>query len=372
MRPMPGNAAERGYALSEVSCDALLREFRKDFRIFAPVRLEGRGRFSDTDMVRYGEIRNFREMELREKSLFSPKEVLFPPSETLFHFAETGVREPSLLREDGKGLLVLLRACDIAGVDRLDAIFLGNGPEKDPYYEARRKRVVFALIECGPLGASRSGSFGSCFCVSMGTNRASGYALVLRPEDDGLSLFLQDPAFAAYLPPDAVRTSYAPSFPLEDPFPVRVPDPGDMSRAVREESLFSAAFWKDYDSRCIACGRCNTVCPTCSCFTTYDVTYEENASAGERRRVWAGCHVDRFTDMAGGHRFREKYGARMRFKTMHKIHDFHLRFGRHMCVGCGRCDDACPEYISFAACIDRVSRVVDAAASTGGDDHDAR
>ena len=48
----------------------------------------------------------------------------------------------------------------------------------------------------------------------------------------------------------------------------------------------------------------------------------------------------------------------MRFKVMHKIHDFNKRFGYHMCVGCGRCDDACPQYISFSECIDKINNIV--------------
>jgi anaerobic sulfite reductase subunit A len=65
--------------------------------------------------------------------------------------------------------------------------------------------------------------------------------------------------------------------------------------------------------------------------------------------------VDKFTDMAGGHSFRKKYGQRMRLKTFHKIYDYRKRFGANMCVGCGRCDDICPEYISFSSCINKVS-----------------
>ena len=62
--------------------------------------------------------------------------------------------------------------------------------------------------------------------------------------------------------------------------------------------------------------------------------------------------------MAGGHSFRKKKSERMRFKTFHKIYDFRKRFGFHMCVGCGRCDDVCPEYISFSECINRVSETL--------------
>ena len=45
----------------------------------------------------------------------------------------------------------------------------------------------------------------------------------------------------------------------------------------------------------------------------------------------------------------------MRFKVLHKISDFKKQFGYQMCVGCGRCDDICPEYISFSACVNRLA-----------------
>lgn len=86
-----------------------------------------------------------------------------------------------------------------------------------------------------------------------------------------------------------------------------------------------------------------------------DVYYKENERVGERRRVWAGCHVDGFTTMAGGHEFRKTKGERMRFKAMHKVYDFNKRFGYHMCTGCGRCDNVCPQYISFSSCINKVN-----------------
>ena len=122
--------------------------------------------------------------------------------------------------------------------------------------------------------------------------------------------------------------------------------------------LSKHTMWDEYDTRCIACGKCNFVCPTCTCFTMQDIYYKENENVGERRRVWASCQVDGYTDMAGGHSFRKKQGERMRYKVMHKIHDFNKRFGYQMCVGCGRCDDACPQYISLSECIEKVADVV--------------
>ena len=50
----------------------------------------------------------------------------------------------------------------------------------------------------------------------------------------------------------------------------------------------------------------------------------------------------------------------MRFKTLHKIYDYKLRFGKnHMCVGCGRCDMKCPKEIHFSETIDGLAKEVE-------------
>ena len=115
-----------------------------------------------------------------------------------------------------------------------------------------------------------------------------------------------------------------------------------------------------YDpTRCIGCGRCNYACPTCSCYTMQDVYYTDNGKVGERRRVGSSCMVDGYTNVAGGGQYRKTQGERMRFKTLHKIRDFRKRFGYDMCVGCGRCDDICGEYISFSNIINKVAAAVE-------------
>ena len=38
----------------------------------------------------------------------------------------------------------------------------------------------------------------------------------------------------------------------------------------------------------------------------------------------------------------------------HKVYDYKKKWGYHMCVGCGRCDDICPEYISFSTIVNKL------------------
>ena len=146
----------------------------------------------------------------------------------------------------------------------------------------------------------------------------------------------------------------------KDAVSVKIPD-------ALPENAATLDLWKDYSSRCISCGRCNFVCPTCTCFTMQDLFYRDNdhGCAGERRRVWASCQVDGYTDMAGGICFRKDPGERMRFKVLHKISDYKKRFGYHMCVGCGRCENICPEYISYTECLNRLDAAARSSAEGG-------
>lgn len=332
-----------GYRLQNNDFNQLLKELSKEYKIYAPKRFEKRGRFSDTDSIRYGEIQRVEEIEYTVKSHFSPKEIVYPITQTLFYFTEEEYRESQV---HDKKILVFLRPCDINGMRRLDTIFLENGPYKDVYYERLREKVKFVMMECRE-------SFENCFCVSMGSNFTDNYSMAVRFEEGAVLCDIKDEDLQSQFEGNQEKTDFTPEYVQENHITVEVPDAEKITPALFEHDL-----WKDYAKRCIGCGRCNMVCMTCSCFTTQDIAYEDNPKAGERRRVWAGCHVDKFTDMAGGHSFRKDYGSRMRFKTMHKIYDYNKRFGEHMCVGCGRCDDICPEYISFSTCIKKVNQIL--------------
>ena len=85
-----------------------------------------------------------------------------------------------------------------------------------------------------------------------------------------------------------------------------------------------------------------------------DIFYTDNGKVGERRRVWASCMVDGYTDVAGGESYRKKYGQRMRFKVLHKVLDFKQRSGYHMCVGCGRCIEKCPVGLNIVKVIKKL------------------
>ena len=180
----------------------------------------------------------------------------------------------------------------------------------------------------------------------MNSNKTEDYAMALNIRDNELYIDIKDEDLNVF---DGQSEEFEVDYVKENYIKVEIPENIDPIKVSK------APIWEEYNARCISCGRCNFVCPTCTCFTMQDIFYKENKNVGERRRVWASCQVDGFTYIAGGHSFRNSKGDRLRFKAMHKIYDFNKRFGYQMCVGCGRCDDNCPQYISFSTTIDKIN-----------------
>lgn len=325
----------------------IIEGLKGEYKIYAPVRLKGIATYSDTDVIRYGEINSAEDIVYDEKSHFSPKEIFFPITQTLFYFFNEDQHVPNI---DSQKYIIFMRPCDINAISVLDSVFIKNGQNEDFYYKRLREKVKIFMLEC-------KNGFDSCFCFSMNMNSTNDYDAAFRFLDSHIYCDIKAPEFMDAFNKNGEEAVFSPEFVQKDHVEVKVPD---INKVTME--MFDDSIWTEYTKRCIACGRCNFVCPTCTCWSMQDVAYDGQPKAGERRRVWASCHVDGYTDMAGGHSFRRSNGERMRFKVFHKIYDFKKRFGYNMCSGCGRCDDICPEYISYANSINKVTKLTE-----GGD-----
>lgn len=328
-----------GYILSREGAGKAIEALRQNYRIFAPVLKVGEGRFRDTDVIRYDFVDSFDEIELDTRSDYSYKDIVMPLSESMFFFTEDQIREANF---DDSPVIVLMRACDINAIKRLDQIYLHHGENNDYYYERRREIIKFALIGCGRACENS-------FCADMGANRTDNYAFSIDERDGNFYVDVKDGDLdGAFAGCDGSPAQVEPLYVTDTECHVERPEDVPLS-------IFKDKMWDEYTQRCIKCGRCNFVCPTCSCFTIQDLFYSDNGKVGERRRVNASCMVDGYTDVAGGLVQRKTNGERMRFKVLHKVYDFRKDFGYDMCVGCGRCDSVCPEYISFSNCINKLN-----------------
>ncbi|WP_225848850.1 4Fe-4S dicluster domain-containing protein [Streptomyces sp. HPF1205] len=241
-----------------------------------------------------------------------------------------------------------VRACDLRAIRVLDRVMTG-GRFPDPAYGSRRTGAFIVAAECTEPGAT-------CFCVSMDAGPAvdGGYDLALTEVlDEAGHRFLcrsgseEGAAVLAELPrgdaDDATRTAAAAAVRGAAEHMGRSMPPVDL-RALMRDTL-EADRWDDVTARCLSCGNCTMVCPTCFCTTTEDVT-DLTGDHAERWRRWDSCYDLDFTLLNGGS-VRASARSRYRQWLTHKIGTWHDQFGSSGCVGCGRCIVWCPTGIDL-------------------------
>ncbi|MGL6106509.1 anaerobic sulfite reductase subunit AsrA [Romboutsia sp.] len=336
-----------GYKLNKMELNDLFKDLKNEYEIFAPKRFKNQGRYSDTDIVKYDKVNSYDEIVYDEKSTYPIKEVITPITQTLYYFNEDEFRESKNPYADKK-ILIFARPCDINAQKIQDKIYLENGGFEDIFYKRIRDKVKFICIECVD-------GFDTCFCTVMNSNKTDDYSISTRFLEDGALFNIKDDEFTKYFECNK-EEDFVLNFIEKNVAEVNL---FDIENKEVLNKLKQHDVWKEYDKRCVECGSCTIACPTCSCYTTRDIVYSENANVGERRRIQASCHVDGFDEMAGGHKFRNTTGDKMRYKVLHKMHDYKEQFkDSHMCVGCGRCSDRCPEHISITATINKVNKAV--------------
>ena len=103
--------------------------------------------------------------------------------------------------------------------------------------------------------------------------------------------------------------------------------------------------WDDVADRCLTCGNCTMVCPTCFCHTVEDVTDLAGEEA-ERTRLWDSCFTLDHSYIHGGS-VHASTKSRYRQWMTHKLATWIDQFGTSGCVGCGRCIAWCPVAIDI-------------------------
>jgi ferredoxin len=235
------------------------------------------------------------------------------------------------------------RSCDMNAIAVQDRVLLeGAYVERD--YAARREGVFVAAVDCGVPG-------GTCFCVSMGTGPAvqGGYDLRLTEILEGGHRFLIEAGSTR-------GEDVLAELPTRDATPEDVQAAGHVTATAAERmgrTLESAGLrdlldrnrrhprWAEVADRCLTCGNCTLVCPTCFCTSVDDVNVLGAEQADERWRRWDSCYSVEYSHIHGGS-VRPTARARYRQWLTHKFGTWFDQFGTSGCVGCGRCITWCP------------------------------
>ncbi len=235
------------------------------------------------------------------------------------------------------------RSCDLHAMGVMDRVLLG-GRHPDPADEARRVDAFVVAVQCGQAG-------GTCFCASMGTGPTAqaGFDLALTEllDDDRHAFLVQvgserGAELAAELPctpaDEAQRAAAASAHERAA---------GQMGRQLETDGIKDLLYanlehprWDEVAQRCLTCGNCTMVCPTCFCTTVEDTT-DLTGEHVERTQRWDSCFTIDYSRLHEGP-VRASTRARYRQWMTHKLATWFDQFGSSGCVGCGRCITWCP------------------------------
>lgn len=286
------------------------------------------------------------------RTILPPKKFMLPQRETTFRFSSIdGYRD--LLAEAAKPIVLFgVHPYDISGLNILDRVF-AQGKYSDPYYVARRQNTTIIGIDYEPdekhFAYSMNADFvesgfdlllcdlGEHFMVLVGTSR--GDDIVVQS-----GCLMEEPAeadFEEYKRRSSQRRAS---------FKTRV-ELGDLPEILEME--YHSELWQEIAERCLSCGSCSAVCPTCYCFDIRD-EIELDGISGNRIRSWDSCLFKTHALVAGGENFRESRASRIKYRFYHKQRGFVAEYGRPSCVGCGRCAECCPAGIDIVHVIETI------------------
>ncbi|NFV80577.1 4Fe-4S dicluster domain-containing protein [Magnetospirillum aberrantis] len=276
------------------------------------------------------------------------KRFLYPPRQRLFAARRQGAGFQVEAEEGEEAPMAFLgpRACELAAV-ALQARVFGDKTFPDPGYQARLAAAFVVAVECGAAAST-------CFCASMGTGPevTSGHDIRL--------LEIKGQRFLAEAGSDRGReilTGLSLSAPTAADLKMvaaarKAARAGqgrvlDRDTAAALQSMPDHPRWDDVAARCLSCGNCTMVCPTCFCTTVEDVT-DLSGDHAERWRKWDSCFSVEFSYIHGG-AVRTEAKSRYRQWITHKLSTWADQFGSSGCVGCGRCITWCPVGIDITA-----------------------
>ena len=278
------------------------------------------------------------------RTILPPKKYLMPQHETLVDFTLNGNLEFKEVISTDRQVIVGVLPGDIRAIKLVDDIMMNRN--KDRNYIARRENTIIIGIDGVPDEYSYEDSVMDLkveegfdiFMTDLGNMILADVAT-----EEGMEIINSiehEPATEKYL---RLRENTLNS--QHEMFTARIDIPAKLI-PLALEGKWDHPIWEEMGSKCLSCGQCILVCPTCYCFNVTD-EMALSMDEGARTRHWDGCQLADFTLVGHGENFRDNAAARIRHR-FHRKFKYHLDvFSEIFCTGCGRCWETCPSGINL-------------------------
>ncbi|ADU96459.1 cytochrome-c3 hydrogenase alpha chain [Thermovibrio ammonificans HB-1] len=337
---------ERAKVLPKANLHSFISGLKKWGKLIAPVRKGEKFVFTHVEKP--------EEVELNyTRTILPPKKFLVPYRRERFSYSVEDLSFKTNFKAENQ-VIFGIHSCDLHGISILDSIYLKENP--DPRYLEVRKRTVLIGVSCVP------DEF--CFCLATATAFPEGASWDLFLTDIGADYFVSigspkgdeivysQRSLFRDIEKEDLNAYKATTLKKKSLFkPEQLPDLERISHVVELE--YDSEVWQEEAKRCLGCGTCTNVCPTCFCYTSVDVP---NIAGTEVKRIefTTSCQYPYYSLVAGGHYFKATRADRFKHRYYHKLVGYPYQVEMLGCVGCGRCSAECPASISMVETIKRL------------------
>lgn len=307
----------------------------ENYRLAAPVSEDGK--------LVFAEVSNPTDVVLGDEITYkSPKEFLFPQIEEIMVFDENGGVSSDYEVTDT--VVFGVKPCDLEALKVMTDVFTKDR-FKDTYFERRLNHTILVGMSCA---SEKPG----CFCGERGISRHYSEACDMLLTEGGEHYTVR-----VFTEKGKELLEHLSEFitPVDEPEAERSTDGRALEIQGDENTLFNGIDWERISEKCLGCGTCTYICPTCHCFEFKD-TVENGRPV--RYRCWDSCMYPRFTLHASGHNPRPTKKERFRQRVMHKYLYVRKNFGHTACTGCGRCIRSCPAGMNIKSVVENINRTL--------------